>query len=152
MCRGSGCSLGRAAGRKREDPLIAVHVVAPDRITGSSITSLLDRHPELVCGPDAEVVAVVDDVFLPSTIRTVQDTARLGVPIVLLARQVQAGLSGREVQILRLLADGLETKEIAAELAYSESTVKKDLHVLITRFNLRNRTQAVAFALRAGVL
>jgi DNA-binding NarL/FixJ family response regulator len=62
------------------------------------------------------------------------------------------GLSTREVEILRLLAEGRETREIADALSYSESTVKKDLHELITRFRLRNRTQAVAFAIRAGVL
>ncbi|MGW4485067.1 response regulator transcription factor [Amycolatopsis sp. NPDC004368] len=62
------------------------------------------------------------------------------------------GLSTREVEILRMLAEGVETREIAKVLAYSESTVKKDLASIIGRFNLRNRTQAVAFALRAGVL
>ncbi|WP_326565220.1 response regulator transcription factor [Amycolatopsis rhabdoformis] len=62
------------------------------------------------------------------------------------------GLSTREVEILRMLAEGVETREIAKTLVYSESTVKKDLASIIGRFNLRNRTQAVAFALRAGVL
>ncbi|MFI5613312.1 response regulator transcription factor [Amycolatopsis sp. NPDC051903] len=62
------------------------------------------------------------------------------------------GLSAREVEILRLLADGAGTRDIAKALAYSESTVKKDLSSIVGRFTLRNRTQAVAFALRAGAL
>jgi DNA-binding NarL/FixJ family response regulator len=63
-----------------------------------------------------------------------------------------AGLSPREVDVLRLVADGADTSEIAKELAYSESTVKHVLYELTTRLKLRNRTHAVAFALRAGVL
>lgn len=62
------------------------------------------------------------------------------------------GLSDREVEILRLLADGAGTRDIAKALAYSESTVKKDLASIVGRFTLRTRTQAVAFALRAGAL
>jgi DNA-binding NarL/FixJ family response regulator len=63
-----------------------------------------------------------------------------------------AGLSEREVAVLRLVADGADTSEIAKELAYSESTVKHILYELTNRLKLRNRTHAVAFALRAGVL
>ncbi|MET7998623.1 LuxR C-terminal-related transcriptional regulator [Amycolatopsis sp. NPDC005232] len=63
-----------------------------------------------------------------------------------------AGLTEREVEVLRLLADGAETAEIARKLTYSESTIKHVLHSLTTRYKLRNRVQAVAFALRAGVL
>ncbi|QUQ72315.1 response regulator transcription factor [Kutzneria sp. CA-103260] len=62
------------------------------------------------------------------------------------------GLTEREVEVLRLLADGAETAEIARQLTYSESTIKHVLHTLSTRFKFRNRVHAVAFALRAGVL
>jgi DNA-binding NarL/FixJ family response regulator len=62
------------------------------------------------------------------------------------------GLTEREVEVLRLLADGAETSEIARKLTYSESTIKHVLHTLSTRFKFRNRVHAVAFALRAGVL
>jgi DNA-binding NarL/FixJ family response regulator len=63
-----------------------------------------------------------------------------------------AGLTEREVEVLRLLADGAETAEIARRLTYSESTIKHVLHTLSARCNFRNRVQAVAFALRSGVL
>jgi DNA-binding NarL/FixJ family response regulator len=61
-------------------------------------------------------------------------------------------LSERELLVLRLLADGFSTAEIAAELAYSESTIKLAIHELTTRLQLRNRSHAVAFALRAGLI
>ncbi|WP_035795275.1 response regulator transcription factor [Kitasatospora mediocidica] len=63
-----------------------------------------------------------------------------------------AGLSDREVEVLRLLAEGLSTKHIAAKLSYSERTVKSIVHDVVTRLNLRNRTHAVVYALRTGVI
>ncbi len=58
----------------------------------------------------------------------------------------------RELAVLRLLADGLETREIAERLRISERTVKNVLHGITARFQLRNRTHAVSYALREGHL
>jgi DNA-binding NarL/FixJ family response regulator len=62
------------------------------------------------------------------------------------------GFSSREVDVLRLVADGYGTDEIAHTLAYSERTVKNVIHGVTSRFNLRNRCHAVAYAVRAGVI
>jgi DNA-binding NarL/FixJ family response regulator len=62
------------------------------------------------------------------------------------------GLTTREVDVLRLVADGLETREIASKLSYSERTVKNVLHELTTRLQLRNRAHAVAYALRHDLI
>jgi DNA-binding NarL/FixJ family response regulator len=62
------------------------------------------------------------------------------------------GLSQREVTVLRMIADGLATSEIAAELNYSERTIKNVLHNLTTRLQLRTRAQAVAYAMREGLI
>jgi DNA-binding NarL/FixJ family response regulator len=61
-------------------------------------------------------------------------------------------LSQREADVLRLVAEGHDTAEIADELCYSERTVKNVLHDLTTRLQLRNRTHAVAYALREGLI
>ena len=61
-----------------------------------------------------------------------------------------AGLTPRERDVLTLVADGLSTREVATRLAYSERTIKNVLQDLTTRLQLRNRTQAVAYALRNG--
>jgi len=61
-----------------------------------------------------------------------------------------AGLEDRELAVLKLLADGLGTPEIAVQLCYSERTVKNIIHGVLTRLRLRNRTQAVAYAVRCG--
>jgi DNA-binding NarL/FixJ family response regulator len=63
-----------------------------------------------------------------------------------------SGLSEREIEVLRLVADGLETSEIAARLCYSERTVKGVVHEITTRLRLRNRAQAVAYAVRQGLI
>jgi DNA-binding NarL/FixJ family response regulator len=61
-----------------------------------------------------------------------------------------AGLTGREHDVLELIADGLSTREVATRLAYSERTIKNVLQHLTLRLNARNRTQAVACAVRNG--
>jgi DNA-binding NarL/FixJ family response regulator len=65
---------------------------------------------------------------------------------------VGAELTEREIAVLRLAAEGSDTKEIAERLSYSERTVKGLLHDLMVRMRLRNRTQAVAFAVREGYI
>ncbi|MFD3437753.1 response regulator transcription factor [Streptomyces sp. NPDC058685] len=83
---------------------------------------------------------------LISQVGTLQRTAanHSGVP--------SSGLAPREVDVLRLVAEGLDTGEIASKLAYSERTVKNVVHGLTTRLHLRNRAHAVAYALREGYI
>ncbi|MFF4019880.1 LuxR C-terminal-related transcriptional regulator [Streptomyces sp. NPDC001843] len=63
-----------------------------------------------------------------------------------------SGLTPREVDVLRLVAEGFDTGEIAGKLSYSERTVKNVMHGLTTRLHLRNRAHAVAHALREGYI
>jgi len=63
-----------------------------------------------------------------------------------------SGLSEREIQVLRLVADGYDTAEIARRLCFSERTIKSILHDVTTRLQLRNRAHAVAYAVREGLI
>lgn len=63
-----------------------------------------------------------------------------------------SGLTDREANVLRLVADGYDTAEIADQLAWSERTVKNVIHDITTRLQLRNRSHAVAYAVRAGLI
>ncbi|PKW18097.1 helix-turn-helix transcriptional regulator [Saccharopolyspora spinosa] len=63
-----------------------------------------------------------------------------------------SGLTNREADVLRLMAGGLDTAEIAQKLCYSERTVKNVIYGMTSRLNLRNRPHAVAFAMRAGAI
>lgn len=62
------------------------------------------------------------------------------------------GLAEREIEVLRLIAEGYETADIATKLSYSERTIKNVLHGIISRLHLRNRAHAVAYALRQGLI
>jgi len=63
-----------------------------------------------------------------------------------------AGLTERETSVLRLLADGLDTAEVGRQLFFSERTVKNVIHDVTSRLDLRNRTHAVAYAIRHGLI
>ncbi|GAB6903000.1 helix-turn-helix transcriptional regulator [Kineosporia succinea] len=58
----------------------------------------------------------------------------------------------RELQVLRMLGEGCDTREIARRLAYSERTVKTVIQDLSQRLGLRNRSHAVAYAVRNGLI
>lgn len=62
------------------------------------------------------------------------------------------GLTQREADVLRLVGDGLDTREIASELAYSQRTIKNVIQDVVRRFGLRNRYHALAYALRQGLI
>ncbi len=59
-------------------------------------------------------------------------------------------LAERERCVLQLFADGLTTREVARQMCYSERTIKNVLQDLTIRLNVRNRTHAVAYAVRNG--
>jgi DNA-binding NarL/FixJ family response regulator len=63
-----------------------------------------------------------------------------------------AGLNTRERSVLRLLAEGQDTRGIAEDLRFSERTVKNVVHDVLTKLNCRTRAQAVAVATREGVI
>lgn len=63
-----------------------------------------------------------------------------------------AGLTEREIGVLRLLSEGLDTMEVGRHLFYSERTVKNIIHDVTSRLELRNRTHAVAYAIREGLI
>jgi len=63
-----------------------------------------------------------------------------------------SGLTERELSVLRLLAEGLDTAEVGQRLFYSERTVKNIVHDVTSRLEVRNRTHAVAYAIKAGLI
>jgi DNA-binding NarL/FixJ family response regulator len=68
------------------------------------------------------------------------------------SRETPGVLARRELAVLRLLAKGSSTREIAGELCYSERTVKNIVHDTLTKLNCRTRAHAVAVVARQGAL
>jgi len=67
------------------------------------------------------------------------------------ADPTDTGLTPREIEVLRLIAEGLSNTEIARHLVVSEATVKTHINHLFAKANLRDRAQAVAYAYRLGL-
>jgi len=63
----------------------------------------------------------------------------------------EAPLTGREVEVLKLVAEGQTNQEIADELVIQESTVASHISNILEKLRLANRTQAALFALREGL-
>jgi two-component system NarL family response regulator len=61
-------------------------------------------------------------------------------------------LSSRELEVLKLIVEGMSNKEIASTLSVTESTVKNHVNSILGKLNVRDRTQAATAALRRGIV
>jgi DNA-binding CsgD family transcriptional regulator len=152
-----------------------VAVLSDDPFSGEGAVARLAAYREIaLLGADrqryAQVLLVLTEEVTDGLLRRMEsaarDTATPDLGIVLVAASVAhgqvlraaqrtglaSGLTVREVEVLRLLSEGLSTGEVAAKLNYSERTVKYIVAGVLSRLKLRNRTHAVAHALRSGAL
>lgn len=86
---------------------------------------------------------VLKELNLHSSGRTLRDADRDGAV---------ASLTEREIDILRLVAQGLSNEEIGTQLYLSAGTVKKQLSALMQKLYLDNRVQVAVFAIRSGLI
>jgi NarL family two-component system response regulator LiaR len=61
-------------------------------------------------------------------------------------------LTPREVEVLKLIAEGLSNKEIAQELTISEKTVKNHINNIFSKLHVYDRSQAMLYAIRQGLV
>jgi DNA-binding NarL/FixJ family response regulator len=130
----------------RDDLLVAVEcrvfavlpraAVTPDRLAGAIRT---------IRGGGAVMPPILLGALFEQVERMLRDFTRL-------SGTNRLGLSRREVDVLRLLAEGFGTVDVAGKLCYSERTIKSDLTSVIRRLGVRNRAHAVAYAMRAGLI
>ncbi|HEX4208911.1 MAG TPA: response regulator transcription factor [Candidatus Binataceae bacterium] len=92
---------------------------------------------------------------LLNAIRTVSNGGK-HIPAAIAQRLVEYikddAMSGREVQVLLLVAKGKRNKEIAGELSIAEDTVKMHVRNIFSKLNVSDRTEAVTVALRRGII
>jgi len=65
-----------------------------------------------------------------------------------IATNSENGLTEREQEVLLLIADGMNNREIAEKLVISEKTVKTHVSNILSKLHLADRTQAAIYALR----
>jgi DNA-binding NarL/FixJ family response regulator len=137
----------RARGHRRIVVICAlVDDAAVSRAADLGATAVLQR-----CGATPERLAAIASAASLGRVRA--DALRpVRRPAGHAADDVHREFTPREVDVLRLLAEGYDTTDIAVALAYSERTIKNVIHDVTTRLQLRNRSHAVAVAVRTGVI
>lgn len=114
-----------------------------------------DIHQAMEAGASGYLVKGLPQEMLVNAVRRVHAGGRYLPPSMsqaLAARTPDSKLSGRERQVLGLLAKGKSNKEIASELGITEATVKCHVSVILMRLNASDRTQAVVTALQRGLV
>ena len=97
-------------------------------------------------------VAAGDAVLSPAATRRLLDRVGRRLPPVAPEPQGDAGLTERELDVLRLLAAGMSNAEIAEALVVAEPTVKTHVSNLLGKLGLRDRVQAVIYAYESGLV
>ncbi len=110
-------------------------------LSGERMESL-DRAAGLLLGADDYMVKPF---VLDELLARVQRLAKRSRPI---ARTVVAGLTRRELEILRLLACGLDHIEIARDLVITAKTVEKHIEHILLKLGVHSRAQAIVLALQ----
>jgi DNA-binding NarL/FixJ family response regulator len=67
-------------------------------------------------------------------------------------RSEKPSLTPRELEILRLISQGMQNKEIAAALGISEATTQVHVKNILSKLKVKDRTAAVSVALRRGII
>jgi DNA-binding NarL/FixJ family response regulator len=110
----------------------------------------------LRAGASAFITKRVDPRDLASAIRqAVEGTVYQAVALPKLTEEAAAraaGLSGKEIEVLRAVARGLPNKQIARELWVSDQTIKFHLGNVYRKLSVNNRTEAVCYALDHGLI
>ncbi|MFJ6087001.1 response regulator [Streptomyces sp. NPDC092369] len=127
------------------------HYVYAALSAGASGFLLKDVTPEQLVAA-VRTVRAGDALLAPAiTRRLVERFARTSTASAALHRDL-AALTPRELDVLRLLAEGLSNAELAARLHLSETTVKTHVSRILTKLTLRDRAQAVVVAYETGLV
>ncbi|WP_433214486.1 response regulator transcription factor [Microtetraspora malaysiensis] len=109
---------------------------------------VLKRHPVPKIAEAVRVVAAGEALLFPAALRQMVTARPRGAAEAL----PQAALTGREEEVLRLMATGLSNPEIAQSCRVSLETVKTHVGNVLTKLGAQNRTHAVVIAYETGLV
>ncbi|HEX2711198.1 MAG TPA: response regulator transcription factor [Candidatus Acidoferrales bacterium] len=113
-----------------------VKAVLPTSMTGAQVAAAI------------EAAAAGLGIFYPSEVENLFRSQRMNESLETLPEP----LTPREIEVLRLLAEGLGNKEIASRLAISEHTVKFHVASIMGKLGAASRTEAVTLGIRRGIV
>jgi DNA-binding NarL/FixJ family response regulator len=105
---------------------------------------------ELIRGIQA--AAVGESLISPHIAAKVLQRLRATTPDSSGAATIRAELSDREIEVLKLIANGKDNAEIARELVISPKTVKNHISNILMKLQIENRIQAAVYAVRSGIV
>jgi DNA-binding NarL/FixJ family response regulator len=98
-----------------------------------------------------ESASVGESLISPSIAAKVLQRLRAATPDTQAAESLLAQLSDRELQVLKLIANGKDNSQIASELFISAKTVKNHISNILLKLSIQNRIQAAVYAVRSGI-
>jgi DNA-binding NarL/FixJ family response regulator len=96
--------------------------------------------------PTKQIVAAIRDVHAG------RQSIEPGIAEQVAQRLGKAGLSARELDVLKLIANGCSNKEVANELGVTEATAKKHMTSVLLKLGAKDRTHAVKLGLERGII
>jgi DNA-binding NarL/FixJ family response regulator len=98
-----------------------------------------------------QAASVGESLISPSIAAKVLQRLRATTPDAEAAETLLAQLSDREIQVLKLIANGKDNAQIAGELFISPKTVKNHISNILLKLSIQNRIQAAVYAVRSGI-
>jgi DNA-binding NarL/FixJ family response regulator len=105
---------------------------------------------DLIAGIQA--AAAGESLVSPAIASKVLQRVRAAGPIQVDAEAIRSELSDREIQVLKLIANGKDNAQIAADLHISPKTVKNHISNILMKLQIDNRIQAAVYAVRSGLV
>lgn len=96
--------------------------------------------------------AIGESLISPHIAGKVLQRVRASTPSSVDAETIRSELSDREIEVLKLIANGKDNALIAAELHISPKTVKNHISNILMKLQIENRIQAAVYAVRSGIV
>ena len=96
--------------------------------------------------------AIGESLISPTIASKVLQQVRAASPVPEIAEQIRTELSGREIEVLKLIANGRDNADIARQLHISPKTVKNHISNILMKLQIENRIQAAVYAVRSGIV